>query len=81
MINATALAFNMVADSGRTPDRDSFNYWAVCNDNMNTYLDFKQSNNFMGPVLYNSNPKGCNLVNRLGQVCGEDEESVLLPAF
>ena len=44
MINATALAFNMVTDSGRSPDRDSFNYWAVCNDNTNNYLGFKEPN-------------------------------------
>jgi len=54
MINATALAFNMVADSGRSPDRDTFNYWAVCNDNKNTYLGLKEPNFFMGPTLYDS---------------------------
>ena len=28
----------------------------------------------MGPTLYNTDPKGRNLVNRLGEECGEDEE-------
>ncbi len=51
MINGTALAFNKVSDSGRSPDRDGFNYWAICNDNTNTYLGTKEANFFMGPTL------------------------------
>ena len=80
MINATALAFNMVANSGRSPARDSFNYWAVCNDDMNTYLGTKEPNNFMGPTLYNSDPANRNLVNRLGEACSDDEECFFLPS-
>lgn len=80
MINATALAFNMVANSGRTPDRDSFQYWAVCNDNLNTYLDTKEPNYFMGPTLYNSDPSNRNLVNRLGAPCSPQEECYFLHA-
>ncbi len=51
MINATALAFNKLSGSGRSPDRDGFNYWAICNDNTNTYLGAKEANFFMGPTL------------------------------
>ncbi|CAB9511004.1 expressed unknown protein [Seminavis robusta] len=80
MINATALAFNMVSDSGRSSDRDSFNYWAVCNDDMNTYLGLKEPNNFMGPTLYNSAPRNRNIVNRLGEECEPDEECFFLHA-
>jgi len=74
MINATALSFNVVSDSGRDEDRDSFNYWAVCNDNSNTYLDAKEPNYFMGPTLYNSFPGSSNTVNRLGQPCKRYEQ-------
>eukprot|EP00587_Corethron_hystrix_P001076 CAMPEP_0113313180 /NCGR_PEP_ID=MMETSP0010_2-20120614/9704_1 /TAXON_ID=216773 ORGANISM="Corethron hystrix, Strain 308" /NCGR_SAMPLE_ID=MMETSP0010_2 /ASSEMBLY_ACC=CAM_ASM_000155 /LENGTH=962 /DNA_ID=CAMNT_0000169135 /DNA_START=422 /DNA_END=3307 /DNA_ORIENTATION=- /assembly_acc=CAM_ASM_000155 len=74
MINATALSFNRVSDSGRDEDRDSFNYWAVCNDNPNTYLDAKEPNYFMGPTLYNSFPGANNTVNRLGEPCKEYEQ-------
>jgi DNA-binding beta-propeller fold protein YncE len=76
--NATALAFNTVGDSSRSSDRDSFNYWAVCNDDRNTYLGTKEQNNFMGPTLYNSDPKNRNLVNRLGEECGDAEECFFL---
>jgi len=78
MINATALAFNMVQNSGRRPDRDGFNYWGVCNDNRNTYMEAKEPNYFMGPTLYNSDPNNFNLVNRLGEVCADDEECFFL---
>ena len=47
--NATALSFNFAGDSGCNPDRDRFNYWAVCNDNLNVYIE---PNYFMGPTLY-----------------------------
>lgn len=78
MVNATALAFNAVGDSSRSGDRDSFNYWAICNDDTNTYLGTKEANHFMGPTLYNSDPGNQNLVNRLGEVCGDAEECFFL---
>ena len=80
MINGTAIAFNAVSDSNRSPDRDSFNYWAICNDNVNTYVDTKEPNYFMGPTLYDSNPRNRNLVNRLGEVCREEEPCYFLHA-
>jgi hypothetical protein len=45
---------------------------------MNTYLETKKANNFMGPSPYNSDPRNSNLVNRLGQECGIDEKCYLL---
>ena len=69
MINGTAISFNSVSNSGRTSDRDTFNYWAICNDNSNTYAGTKEPNYFMGPTLYDSNPNNRNLVNRLGEQC------------
>jgi len=78
MINSTALSFNLVGNSGRNPDRDSFNYFAVCNDNLNTYLDTKEANYFMGPTLYNSFPGNNNTVNRLGQSCEPHEPCYFL---
>mmetsp|Transcript_12428 Transcript_12428/g.25295 ORF Transcript_12428/g.25295 Transcript_12428/m.25295 type:complete len:752 (-) Transcript_12428:155-2410(-) len=72
MINGTAISFNTVAASGRTSDRDTFNYWAICNDNSNTYVGTKEPNYFMGPTLYNSDPNKRNLVNRLGEQCDTD---------
>ena len=69
MINGTAISFNSVSDSGRTPDRDTFNYWAICNDNSNTYAGTKEPNFFMGPTLYDSSPLNRNLVTRLGEAC------------
>jgi len=78
MINATALSFNSVGDSGRNQDRDSFNYWAVCNDNLNTYLGTKEPNYFMGPTLYDSNPSGLNTVDRMGEPCSKSEQCFFL---
>lgn len=78
MINGTALAFNTVPNSGRTPDRDGFNYWAICNDNANTYLSTKEANYFQGPTLYNSDPNNSNTVNRLGEECREEEPCYFL---
>jgi len=75
LINGTAISFNSVADSGRTPDRDTFNYWAVCNDNTNTYIDTKEPNYFMGPTLYDSSPLNRNLVTRLGEQCDTPSSS------
>ena len=78
MINATALSFNTVQDSNRNPDRDSFNYFAVCNENTNTYLQTKEPNYFMGPTLYNSHPQNSNTVNRMGQPCNDYEQCFFL---
>uniref|UniRef100_A0A7S0BVK2 Uncharacterized protein n=1 Tax=Proboscia inermis TaxID=420281 RepID=A0A7S0BVK2_9STRA len=69
MINATTLAFNTVAKSGRSDSQYTFNYWAVCNNNRNTYLDTKEPNYFMGLTLYNSDPNDSNLVNHAGKKC------------
>lgn len=80
MIEATALSFNSVEDSGRNPDRDGFNYWAVCNDNLNTYLDSKEPNYFMGPTLYDSRPGNRNTVNHLGANCAEYERCYYMHA-
>ncbi|CAB9512318.1 expressed unknown protein [Seminavis robusta] len=80
MINATAFAFNMVSNSTRARDRDSFNYFAVCNANANTYLGSKEPNYFMGPTLYNTDPNNRNTVNRLGEPCGPEEPCFFLHA-
>jgi len=80
MMNGTALSFNKVKNSGRSPSRDSFNYWAICNDNTNTYVDTKEPNYFMGPTLYDSNPQNRNTVNRLGEECRDDEPCYFLHA-
>ena len=80
MINATALAFNMVSDSNRAADRDSFNYFAVCNANANTYAGAKEPNYFMGPTLYDTKPVNKNIVNRLGEDCGTEEPCFFLHA-
>ena len=42
MINVTALSFNMVSNSGRDAAKDSFEYFAVCNDNNNDYMKSKE---------------------------------------
>ena len=78
MINGTSLAFNEVKDSGRSADRDGYKYWAICNDNTNTYLGTKEPNFFMGPTLYNSDPNDRNTVNRLGESCNEGEPCYFL---
>jgi hypothetical protein len=78
MINGTALAFNSVSQSNRSPDRDSFNFFSICNDALNTYVDTKEANYFMGPTLYNSSPRNRNLVNRMGDACGEEEPCYFL---
>jgi hypothetical protein len=80
MINGTAISFNKVSNSGRTPDRDSFNYWAICNDNRNNYLDTKEANYFMGPTLYDSRPENRNTVNRIGEQCRPEEPCYFLHA-
>jgi len=42
MVNVTALSFNMVANSGRDAAKDSYEYFAVCNDNNNDYMKMKE---------------------------------------
>lgn len=78
MVNATALAFNMVNNSNRAVDRDSFNYFSVCNANANTYAGAKEPNYFMGPTLYDTKPENLNVVNRLGEECGDEEPCFFL---
>jgi len=75
MINGTAISFNTVSNSGRTADRDTFNYWAICNDNSNTYAGTKEPNFFMGPTLYDSSPRNRNLVTRLGDACDSGSDT------
>ena len=74
MINGTAISFNTVKDSGRTPDRDTYNYWSICNANTNNYLKTKESNYFMGPTLYDSSRDNKNLVNKMGDACDPTTE-------
>ena len=81
MINGTAISFNSVSNSGRTADRDTFNYWAICNDNSNTYAGAKEPNYFMGPTLYDSSPKNRNLVNRLGEQCDVGRDTKDEPCY
>jgi sugar lactone lactonase YvrE len=75
MNNITALAFNTVKDSGRNPNQDTFNYFAVCNDNRNDYVGSKEPNMFMGPTLYDTDtvhkPGKKNTVNRIGEDCSD----------
>ena len=78
MTNVTALSFNDVENSGRDKEKDSFNYWAVCNDNENDYLGTKEPNFFMGPTLYNSDPNNRNVVNRRGDDCGPGDQCFFL---
>ena len=48
MNNITALAFNTVKDvPTRSVDQDTFNYFAVCNDNLNDYVGTKEPNYFI----------------------------------
>ena len=81
MVNGTAISFNSVSNSGRTEDRDTFNYWAICNDNANTYAGKKEPNWFMGPTLYDSNPNKRNLVNRLGEQCDVGSDTKDEPCY
>lgn len=75
MNNITALAFNTVGDSGRNPYQDTFNYFALCNDNLNDYVGNKNPNMFMGPTLYDTDtvnkPGRKNTVNRIGEDCSD----------
>lgn len=47
MNNISALSFNMVDDSGRSSDQDTYNFFSVCNDNLNDYVGSKEANYFM----------------------------------
>ena len=68
--NVTAISFNTVDGSGfRAPSRDTFAYFATCQDSNNTYLGLKEPNYFMGPSLYNSDPAYKNLVSKSGERC------------
>lgn len=73
MNNITALAFNTVKDAARLSSQDTFNFFAVCNDNLNDYVGTKEPNYFMGPTLYDTdvvNKVGRkNTVNRIGDDC------------
>lgn len=75
MNNLTALAFNSKISETRLPDQDTFNYFAICNDNINNYVGTKRPNYFMGPTFYDTdvvNKVGRkNTVNRLGEDCGD----------
>merc|ERR1719401_244702 len=75
MNNVTALAFNSVGDAPRNADQDTFNYFAVCNDNLNDYVGTKEPNYFMGPTLYDTDTTGKpgrkNTVTRAGADCGD----------
>ena len=75
MNNITALAFNTVKDSGRNVNQDTFNYFAVCNDNLNDYVGSKNPNLFMGPTLYDTDTVNKigkkNTVNRIGEDCSD----------
>jgi len=78
MNNITALAFNTVGNSGRNADQDTFNYFAVCNDNRNDYVGSKEPNYFMGPTLYDTDtvnkPGRKNTVNRAGDDCSDPSD-------
>ena len=62
MDNITALAFNTINNSPWNADQDTFNYFALCNDNINDYAGSKEPNCFMGPTLYDT-----NTVNKAGK--------------
>lgn len=78
MINVSAISFNTVRKSGRDPSRDTFAYFATCQDNRNTYGGLKEANFFMGPSLYNSSKAYKNLVAHDGSPCSDAEECFFL---
>ena len=47
IVNATAIAFNHVSDSGRAVERDTYGYFATCQNNLNDYTALKEPNYFM----------------------------------
>jgi len=73
MTHIAAISFNEVGVevSGRTEDKDTFGYFATCQNNNNDYLGSKEPNYFMGPSLYDSrsNDGRRNLVNLMGDEC------------
>jgi DNA-binding beta-propeller fold protein YncE len=79
MANITSLAFNNVGNADRA-SRDTFGYFATCQDSANTYLGLKEPNFFMGPSLYDSSPEHKNVVSRSGERCSEADECYLLHA-
>jgi len=80
MHNVTAISFNMVDDSGREDDRDTFGYVATCQDSNNTYLGLKEPNFFMGPSLYDTRPEYKNLVGQDGGPCLKGDDCYMLHA-
>jgi hypothetical protein len=83
MANISSVTFNKVKDSGRVASRDTFGYFATCQDNNNTYPRMglppaKDPNFFMGPSLYNSDPAYKNLVDVAGGECSDADECFLL---
>ncbi|GMI03922.1 hypothetical protein TrLO_g6693 [Triparma laevis f. longispina] len=78
--NVAAISFNTVSDSGRDEEKDTFGYFATCQNNPNNYLGTKESNFFMGPSLYDSRPTNRNIVNLAGEQCGDDEVCYFLHA-
>lgn len=80
MINISALSFNSVppSESNRDPSRDTFGFFATCQDSNNTYGGRKEPNWFMGPSLYNSNKEYKNLVAHDGSECTDGDECFFL---
>ena len=80
MNNITALAFNTVDNAQRNANQDTFNYFALCNDNLNDYVGRKEVNYFMGPTLYDTDTVSVNkvgkknTVTRAGEDCGRNLE-------
>lgn len=71
--NVAGVSFNKVQGSGRDSHRDTFGYFATCQNNENNYLGTKESNFFMGPSLYDSRPDNRNLVNLAGEQVSASE--------
>lgn len=80
LINVTGISFNGVADSGRREGRDTFGFFATCSQNDNTYLGRKESNFFMGPTMYDSDPDPAkrNLVGKNGEECRAFDDDCFL---
>ena len=80
MTNVTGISFNKVSGSGRRANRDTFGYFATCQDSENTYNGLKQPNFFMGPSLYDSRPAYKNLVGQDGGPCVDGDKCFWLHA-
>ena len=80
MANVTGISFNKVSGSGRRANRDTFGYFATCQDSENTYTGLKQPNFFMGPSLYDSRPVYKNLVGQDGGPCEDGDKCFWLHA-